>query len=256
MKTIKLKLLTRTLVVCGLFLAMLGSKASATVIDTFESEIAPPDVVPASPFFIKIQQAVNSFAPSSTKSQGPALSGVLGGYRTSVITHISGGGLTTLNISNPAPAGVLGFSNDTGTLGSFEISYGSLTGNAFAPEDLNGLYLSFNIVENDSGGTFTLVLDDGVSPLPDRTLSFGLGAAVTGLLQTDLSSISSTILSSVIGLSLSYTPAADGGDLSLGGPGLTFALPVPEPSSFVIMLTGIGLAGVFHRRRQKKQLAA
>lgn len=227
-------------IISGLCLAMLApSIASAMVIDAFTD-------------FESVTRARPAADGTTTAATQVGLGGVInGGDRTASVSILAGsvntsGRATRLGIS----AGELGFSNDTGIIGSFTLSYSNIGAvDASAPMSA----LSFIVIDNDaSGGTFSLELGDGMNSATDTKVLPGLALGQINFL-INPANYGAVNLGAITSIVFSYTSAAQSGDLAIrNGLNLT---TVPEPSSIAIALVGFGMAGVYFRRR-RKQLTA
>ena len=228
-------------IMSGLCLAMLTpSIASAIIIDSFTN----------AKIVTRTANLPYNVATSGGLESG--LSGVVNtGDRTASVQILTGSTTTSVNRESKLDigGGELAFSNSTGVLGKFTIAYTNI---GVVDASATGSALFFQITENDAGGTFQLTLSDGTNT---QTASQGLAAALLGTVtfQINAGNFGTITRSAITSITLMFTAAAVGGDLSLEN-GINLAT-VPEPSSLAIALTGLGLAGVYFRRR-RKQLTA
>ena len=228
-------------IISGLCLAMLTpSIASALIIDSFQNANA----------ISRVNPLTNG---TSAAALEPGLSGVINtGDRQISASKLAG---SVANAGRGARltigSGDLALSNDTGIFGSFDLNYTNI-----GTVDASAAYTVVKFIVNDndaSGGTFTLTLgsDGPVTNSKDFTLPGNTLGVISFL--TNAANFPTVNLAAITSISLSYVATGQSGDLGIEG-GLMLAT-VPEPSSLAIALTGLGLAGVYFRRR-RNQLSA
>lgn len=240
MTSFKFTALRSLCMVSGLCLAMLTpSIASAMLIDDFTN-------------FDLVSRAANQELGTTTGPLQVGLSGVINGGNRQVSvemlskTNTSSFNTTTLGIDG----GQLFFGNSSGITGKFTAVYTNIgTVDASQPNSA----LSFDILNNDlAGGTLQLTLNDGMNSSSSNEIIPGSTFGKVSFI-INPANYAGVNLAAVTSLTLMYTAAEQSGDFALeGGFNLT---TVPEPSSLALVLTGLGMAGVYFRRRRKQVIA-
>lgn len=231
-------------IISGLCLAMLTpSIASALLIDNFSNAE------------LVVRSAASGVGTTTNMIQTNLTGVVNTGDRQAQVSIINplGTPLISRESSLDIGGGVLGFSNDTAVRGTFDLFYtdiGTIDASAI------GQVLAFEVDDNDlAGGVFTLTLKDAQGDFDTTTVALPgtyLGALSIAINTTTFDNVFLN-LAGITSINFSYAAAAQSGDLALvNGLDLT---TVPEPSSLAIALTGLGLAGVYFRRR-RNQLSA
>jgi hypothetical protein len=110
----------------------------------------------------------------------------------------------------------------------------SAIGGFFVGSDVNGAFTS---------GSLTLLATDGVGATSTQTIAGGV-TSFLGFVST--TSMTSLVLSAVQPAGGFLWPAADNLTLAIS----PVAVPVPEPETYALFLSGLGLLGIFGRRRR------
>jgi hypothetical protein len=97
-----------------------------------------------------------------------------------------------------------------------------------------------------SGGTGTI---NGL-PGAAATVSFVPTANSAFFANPNAASFYTTALTSFINAEGTVTPTASGFMIDNGGGSLHFAVPIPEPETYALMLAGLAVVGFIARRRR------
>lgn len=240
--------------ISGVCISLLSpSTGFALMLDNFETVLTGGNALSIYP---GDTLRVTGVAPATVLSDvQTSVVGVAGlGTRTTSLTRTSSSGTqnATLFVDDlPAP-NQLAFNSSNGLAATFTLDYkdfGSI-GGALDFSVLN--VLSFEVINFGPGGTFTLTLDDSTPNPNSATLVLGNGDQGTKFIPISAALFPNVTLSDVTKVTFSYTGLTSS-DITISG--ALQATIVPEPSSLALALTGLGMAGVYFRRRRKQLIA-
>lgn len=244
-------------------LALNASASAFVAIDTFDD--------PAG-FFSK-----SGFGPASISNAQPGLNGVIGpggvpngGERDSLFTYSkSGFAQMTVGVSpNVATENSFQMSLVTGVNGTLTLSYGSFTTFNMAADESAAKGIGFQILANDIGGQFRIVLDcelthtkyyfpsiGGFQTFPPNSTSVPFEENYTDFKDAGgnaMLTVDPLATKNIEGAQFLFTSVNNAWDLDVNA--LSFDLPnqngtIPEPAT--LSLLGLGALALLRRRRRK-----
>ena len=236
MKSIQFTAFRSLGLISGLCLAVLApSTASAALVDSFTDNFAPSIVT-------DIEGGGST--SGATQTGLPSVFNTPFSSRDITVEATSGpgGGSVTARILTGIQ--VFSYSSPDFTEGYFELTYSDLGGFDL---DLNQVVIP--VVSNDNGGIFTVTVTDTFAA-SSSGMAVLAGFGTTGDIVVALAGLAN--FTSIDKLVIRF----DGEiatDMSFGTVNTITA--IPEPSSLVVALTGLGLVGMFVRRRRNRLTA-